>query len=53
MKKKLLWILAIVVIALAGGAWWFKNFAAKQIQHHEDPGIPEGFSPPPDPESVE
>ena len=53
MKKKLLWLSVIVVIALAGGGWWFKNHADKQIQHHEDPGLPEGFSPPPDPDSVE
>lgn len=53
MKKKLLWLLAIMVVALAGGAWWFKTYADKQPRHHEDPGIPEGFPPPPDPDSVE
>ncbi|MDG1071934.1 MAG: hypothetical protein P8P32_10005 [Akkermansiaceae bacterium] len=53
MKKKLPWFLAIVVISLAGGGFWFKTYADKQIQRHEDPGLPQGFSPPPDPDSVE
>jgi len=53
MEKKLLWLLAIVVISLAGGVWCFKIYAGKQTQHHEDPGLPQGFSPPPDPDSVE
>ncbi|MBL6921995.1 MAG: hypothetical protein ISR39_07510 [Akkermansiaceae bacterium] len=53
MEKKLLWLLAIVVISLAGGVWCFKIYADKQTQHHEDPGLPQGFSPPPDPDSVE
>jgi hypothetical protein len=53
MKKKLLWLLAIAVILLAGGVWSFKAYADKRIQHHEDPGLPQGFSPPPDPDSVE
>ncbi|MDA7887933.1 hypothetical protein N9A86_00940 [Akkermansiaceae bacterium] len=53
MKKKLLWLLAILVIVLAGAGWLFKTYADNQIQHHEDPGLPEGFPQPPDPDSVE